>query len=225
MLTPEQLAELRRIPSPTIANAIETFEVRPRLEGYTSSKVMCLFPDLGPMVAYAHTLTVMTNQPAPAKRHVNRRHYWESIRAQPGPLVTVVQDLSEESGGAYWGEVNSSIHKKLGSIGVLTNGSVRDLDEVKQLGFHFFAGSVHVSHGYAHLEDFNRPVKVFGMTVHPGDLIHADKHGAVVIPKEIAAEVAAAARGVDESERPMLALCRAETLDLDALDKLISPAY
>lgn len=225
MLTSEQLAELRRIPSPTIANAIETFHVRPRLEGYTSANVLCLFPEMGPMTGYAHTVAILTNQPAPAKRLVNRRDYWESVRAQDGPLVTVVQDLSEQSGGAYWGEVNSNIHKKLGSIGVLTNGSVRDLDEVRQLGFHFFAGSVHVSHGYAHLEDFNRPVRVFGMTVHPGDLIHADKHGAVVIPKEIAAEVAAAARRVDDAERPMIALCRAETLDLDALDRLISPDY
>ncbi len=100
-----------------------------------------------------------------------------------------------------------------------------DLDEVRQFGFHFFAAGVHVSHGYAHLEDFNRPVRVFGMTVHPGDLIHADKHGAVVIPAEVAGEVAAAARRVDEAERPMIALCRAPELDLDALDKLISPDY
>ena len=226
-LSAAELAELRGIISPTIANAIEGFHVRPRLEGYTSAAMRCLFPEMGPMVGYAVTAAVMTNQPAAPKRHVNRRDYWELTMAQAksGPIVTVVQDLSDVSGGAYWGEVNSTLHKKLGSVGVLTNGTVRDLDEVRRAGFHMFAAGVHVSHGYAHLEDFNRPVKIFGMMVSPGDLIHADQHGAVVIPREIAREVAAAARKVDEAERPILDVCRAETLDLDALDRLISPEY
>ncbi len=224
-LTELQLAELGRIPSPTIANAVETFHVRPRLEGCTDASIRCLFPELGAMVGYASTLAILSNQPAPPRRRVNRREYWENMRAQPGPLIVVAQDLGDTPGGAYWGEVNSSIHKKLGAIGVLTNGTVRDLDEVRALGFHFFASGVQVSHGWAHLEDFDRPVRVFGMTVHPGDLIHADKHGAVVIPAEIAAETAAAARKIDDSERPMLALCRAPELDLDALDRLISPDY
>ena len=101
---------------------------------------------------------------------------------------------------------------------------MRDLDEVERLGFHFFASGVQVSHGYAHLEDFNQPVKVFGMDVLPGDLIHADQHGAVVIPHEIAREVAEAAKQVDLSEKPMLAACKLAD-PLDELDRLISPEY
>ena len=162
----------------------------------------------------------------PAKiRRTSRTDYWDYTRASSGPKVTVVQDLSETAGGAYWGEVNSNIHLALGSLGVLTNGTVRDLDEVKPTGFHFFSAGVSVSHGFAHLEDFNRPVKVFGMTVYPGDLLHADKHGAVVIPQEIAGEVAAAARKIENEERVMLDLCKSDQFSIEELDKLISPDY
>jgi regulator of RNase E activity RraA len=224
ILTSEQLDALRKFPTPTIANAIETFEVRPRGEGYTDSRVRCLFPELGPVVGYACTATIHTLQPAPEPRNVDRRKYWEYVQSLPGPKISVVQDLSETSGGAYWGEVNSSIHRALGSLGVLTNGTVRDLDEVRRLGFHFFAAGVHVSHGYAHLEEYNRPVRVFGMFVHPGDLIHADQHGAVVIPSSIADRVAEAAAGIDLSEKPMLAACGAPDI-IDQLDRLISRAY
>ena len=180
---------LRRFNSCTIANAVETFEVMPREFTYTGPGVHCVFPDLGPMVGYACTATIHSGQPAPNPRNVERKHYWQYTRDAKGPKLTVIQDLSPVSGGAYWGEVNANIHRALGSQGLLTNGSVRDIDEVKPLGFHFFASGLHVSHGYAHLEEFNRPVKVFGLLVHPGDLLHCDKHGAALIPKEIAEPV------------------------------------
>jgi len=226
-LTAEQLEELRQISSPTIANAIETFDVRPRMEGVTGPGVQCLFPQHGGMIGYASTLAIHSNQPPAKVRRVHRKAYWEATRNKVGPLIAVAQDLSETPGGAYWGDVNSHIHQKLGCIGVLTNGTVRDLDEVGRMAapFHFFAAGVSVSHGWAHLEDFDCPVKVFGMLVRPGDLIHADRHGAVIIPLEIAGEVAFAARKVEGSEKPMLDLCRAPQLDLEVLDQLISPGY
>jgi regulator of RNase E activity RraA len=224
LLSTEELEALRRYSSPTIANAIETFQVRPRLEGVTDSRLRCLFPGLGPVVGYACTATIISSQPAPNPRQVSRRAYWEYLRSFPGPRLSVVQDLSPAPGGAYWGEVNSSLHKALGSQGVITDGTVRDLDEVERLGFHLFASGVQVSHGYAHLEDFNQPVKVFGMDVSPGDLIHADQHGAVVIPHEIAREVARAAQRVELSEKLMLAACKLAN-PLDELDRLISPEY
>jgi regulator of RNase E activity RraA len=137
----------------------------------------------------------------------------------------VVQDFSDVPGGAYWGEVNANIHLALGSTGVLTNGTVRDLDEVRATGFHLFSSGVNVSHGFAHLEDFQCTVKVFGMTVKPGDLLHADRHGAVVIPHEIAHEVAAAASKIDKAERKMIDLCRSPEFSVAELNKLISPEY
>jgi 4-hydroxy-4-methyl-2-oxoglutarate aldolase len=224
LLPAAELEQIRRFSSPTIANAIETFHVRPRLEGVTDSRFRCLFPALGPVVGYACTATIHSAQPAPRPRRVSRRAYWEYTRDFPGPRLTVVQDLSETPGGAYWGEVNANVHLALGSQGLVTNGTVRDLDEVLPTGFHFFASGVQVSHGYAHLEEFNRPVRVFGMLVQPGDLIHADKHGAVVIPREIARDLAEAAREVERREKPMLAACRAAN-PIDELDRLIPSEY
>jgi 4-hydroxy-4-methyl-2-oxoglutarate aldolase len=224
MLNSQELEALRHFCSPTIANAVETFKVRSRLEGVTDSRIRCLYPNLGPVVAYACTAMIISSEPPPQARRVSRRDYWEYLRSFPGPRISVVQDLSPTPGGAYWGEVNSTMHKALGSQGVITDGTVRDLDEVERLGFHFFASGVQVSHGYAHLEDFNQPVTVFGMAVQPGDLIHADKHGAVVIPHEIAREVAKAARQFELSEKPILAASKLPN-PIEELDRLISPDY
>lgn len=224
-LAEDEIALLRQISSPTIANAIETLNIRPREAGVTNTGIRCLFPEFGAMVGYACTATILSGQPAPARRLTSRTAYWEYTRQAAAPHVTVVQDLSEAPGGAYWGEVNANIHLTLGSIGVLTNGAVRDLEEVEATGFHLFAGGVSVSHGYAHLEDFNRPVKVFGMLVSPGDLIHADRHGAVVIPNDLAHEVVAAARAIESGERRIISLCRSSNFSIDELDRLVNPEY
>lgn len=225
VLTAEELAALRGISSPTIANAIETFDVRPRGEGYTDAGIRCLFPDRGAILGYACTAMILSRQPAAPNRLVDRTKYWEYTMRAPLPKITVLQDLSEEPLGAYIGEVNSHIHLALGSCGVITNGTVRDIEEVRGTGFQVFASGVSVSHGFAHLEDFNRPVTVFGMLVHPGDLIHADQHGAVIIPHAIAREVAAASKKIDLAERVMIDLCKSDKFSIPELDKLISPEY
>jgi regulator of RNase E activity RraA len=224
-LSSEEIAALRKITSPTIANAIETLHVRPRETGVTNSGLRCLFPEFGAMVGYACTAAILSGQPAASRRRVTRTDYWEYTSKSPRPCVTVVQDLSETCGGAYWGEVNANIHLALGSIGVLTNGAVRDLEEVRATGFHLFASAVSVSHGFAHLEDFNRPVKVFGMLVNPGDLVHVDRHGAVIIPREIAREVAAAAREVEDAERLIIGVCKSPEFSIPQLDTLVTPDY
>jgi 4-hydroxy-4-methyl-2-oxoglutarate aldolase len=224
LLNAEELEALRRFCSPTIANAIETFKVRSNLEGVTDARIRCIFPALGPVVGYACTAIIRSGEPPKHPRRVSRRDYWEHLRTFPGPRLTVIQDISPTPGGAYWGEVNSTMHQALGSQGVITDGTVRDLDEVERLGFHFFAAGVQVSHGYAHLEDFDQRVRVFGMEVSPGDLIHADKHGAVVIPHEIAREVAKAAQQFELNEKPILAACNLAS-PIDELDRLVSPEY
>jgi regulator of RNase E activity RraA len=223
-LDSDQLAALRQFSSPTIANAVETFAVRGRLEGVSNSEVRCLFPDLGVVVGYACTAAIRSGEAAAQPRNVSRTDYWRYTQDAPGPKITVVEDLSSRPGGAYWGEVNASIHQALGSQGVITNGAVRDIPEVGKLRFHFFASGVQVSHGYAHLEDFDLPVHVFGMTIEPGDLIHADRHGVVTIPAEIAPYVADAARDIEAREKPMLAACLLPNR-IEELDKLISAEY
>lgn len=219
-----ELARLRGFSSPTIANAVESFQVRPRLAGVTDAGIRCLFPKLGPVVGYACTALIASDEPAAQPRTVSRRAYWQYVREFPGPRISVVQDRAATPRGAYWGEVNAAIHRALGSQGVITNGTVRDLDEVGQAGFHFFASGVQVSHGFAHLEGFGEPVEVFGMRVRPGDLIHADRHGAVVIPLEIADRVADAAERVMTDEKPMLAACALEN-PIEELDRLVSREY
>src|SRR4051794_11082731 len=112
-ITEEQYHALRRVCSPTIANAIETFSVVPRGEGYTDAGIRCLFPEHGPMLGYACTATILSGQPAAPKRMVQRKEYWEYTRSTAWPKITVMQDLSERPGAAYWGEVNSNIHLAL----------------------------------------------------------------------------------------------------------------
>ena len=224
-LSGEALAELRSFSSPTIANAVESFGVRPRDSGCTNDTIRCLFPEQGAVVGYACTAAIISGEPAPACRLASRSAYWEYVRAVTGPKLIVVEDLSDQPGGAYWGEVNSNIHLALGALGVLTNGTVRDLSEVQRLGFQFFATGVSISHGYAHLEQFNLPVSVCEMTVQPGDLIHADHHGAVVIPHEIAPFVACAAREIERAERVIIHLCQSPGFSIPELDKLVAADY
>jgi len=225
ILTSKELESLRNISSPTIANAIETFDVRPRGEGYTNIGVQCFFPERGALLGYACTAMIHSGQSAAPKRLVSRTDYWEYVKRAAYPKISVVQDLSAVPLGAYFGEVNAHIHLALGSLGVITNGTVRDVDEVRRTNFSVFASGMSVSHGYAHLEDFNRSVTVFGMTVQPGDLVHADQHGAVVIPNVIASEVARAAKIIELAEREMIGLCKSDAFSIAALDKLISPEY
>src|SRR5579885_2730758 len=186
---PELIEELRRFPTPTIVNAIETFNVRPHDSGCSLHQVKCVFPELGVFVGYAATATIMSGQPGGKPRRVNRREYWEYLAASPRPTAVVMQDLTNPPAGAYWGEVNTNIHRALGCSGLVTNGSVRDLDEVRPQKFPMFAGAITVSHAFAHLEDFGKTVKIGSVLVSSGDLIHADQHGFVVVPHEIAERV------------------------------------
>src|SRR5205814_912061 len=152
-----------------------------------SSEIRTLFPEMGPLVGYAVTCVIRA-EPQPLQGHrASTYGWWDYVQTIPAPRVVVVHDLAEPRGqGAQWGEVQANIHKALGCVGVVTDGSVRDLDEVRGLGFQFAAAHVSVSHAYVHMVDFGLPVKVGGLWVKPGDLIHCDQHGAVTIPAEIA---------------------------------------
>jgi regulator of RNase E activity RraA len=204
-LEPSVLEALKRYDSPTLSNAIELFDVRPRDEGYMRHEVRCLFPELGVMVGYAATATMRArgagaSDPEPLTAHV---------QSMPGPRIVVVQDLDDEPAhGALWGEVMATTFTALGCLGTVTDGSVRDLDEARAIGFYFFARAVSVSHGYARVESVGEPVTVGGLTVLPGDLLHADKHGVLLIPAEIAAELPAAADRVIAAEQEYIGWVR-----------------
>lgn len=211
---------LRGLTTPTVANAIETFDVRSRSVGFMSSEIRCLMPELGTMVGYACTAKIRAlRQPEPGVA-VERRAMWEHILSIPEPRVVVIQDLDDPPFGAFWGEVQANIHRALGCVGAVTNGGVRDLDEVEALGYHFFAGHVHVSHAYVHIVEVGTPVEVGGLTVQPGDLLHGDQHGVIEIPRELAPRIAAAAKEVEARERRIIELCQSPDFSLDRLADL-----
>ena len=212
---------LRKISSPSIANAIETFNVRPRNQGFMSSEIRCLFPELGPLVGHAVT-AVIRAEPQPLEGHRSSTFgWWDYVLSIPAPRVIVVHDLDELRGqGAQWGEVQANIHKALGAVGTITDGSVRDLDEVRALGFQFAAAHVSVSHAYVHMVDFGLPVKLGGLWVKPGDLIHCDQHGAVTIPPDLVPKVADAVRRVEADERKIIEVCQSREFSADKLKEL-----
>jgi 4-hydroxy-4-methyl-2-oxoglutarate aldolase len=221
-LSAEQLEALRKFNSPTISNAIEVFNVRPRNVGFLPHQIRCLLPELGVMVGYAVTSQTRASYPTAKGPDLNG-DYLRYVAAQPGPKVAVGQDLDEPAGlGAQFGEVNSTIHKRLGCVGHITSGCPRDLDEVRPLGFHLFGLNPCVSHAYVRLVDFGKPVSIAGVEVRPGDLIHADKHGVCIIPLEIADRLAEACAEVERLERPLLEICRSDKFDLDEYLRLRS---
>lgn len=210
-LDPSVLEALRRYDTPTMSNAIETFAIRPFDEGYAGWEIRSLFPDFAPMVGYAATVTIRARGEGGAG---NQDAMYEHVQKIPSPRVVVVQDLDDPPGcGALWGEVQSTVLKGLGALGTVTNGCVRDLKEVRQIGFQFFAGGVGVSHAYVRVVETAVRVQVGGLWVEPGDLIHADQHGVLQIPLEIAAELPAAAERIIEREQALIAWVRSPEFD------------
>lgn len=192
-LTPDQITALRRIDSPTIANAIETFKVRPRVSGYVGYDIRCIFPDLPPMVGYALTCTV--DSTTEGRVGIGFQELYRLMEDAPKPIVIVMQDVGQDRlHSCHAGEVMSTTMKRLGGVGILTDGGLRDVREVGNLGgFHYFCAGLVVSHGNPICVSVGDEVTISGMTVKPGDLLHGDVNGVVHIPDECAAEVADAA--------------------------------
>lgn len=207
-LTRDELAALARLSTPALSNAIETFGGRPNNRGFAGPEIRPIFPELGTLVGYACTLRIAADHPDAAGGGGAPLAYWEYVARSPGPKVVVVQDLDPEPVGAFWGEVNSTVHKALGCLGTVTRGGVRDLEEMRQNGFHAFASAVLVSHAYVHVVDFGAPVQIGRLHVRPGDLIHADRHGVLVVPTEIARDLPRAASEIERLEREIIDCCR-----------------
>jgi len=175
-LTPDELEALRRITTPTVCNAIETFGVRPRTKGFMDGSIICRFQDLGPMVGNAVTAKICASSPASGE--VPHQRVWAEFEKTPKPWVVVVEDLDyPQPIGSYWGEVNASVYRPLGAVGCITNGGVRDLPEARRLGFHFFSSCVLVSRACVCVIEVGGPVNVGGLTVRPGDLPHGTSTG------------------------------------------------
>jgi regulator of RNase E activity RraA len=196
MLSPQQLDELRAIDSPTIANAIEYFGVRPRVAGYCGSNVRCLTPDAGFMLGYA-----VTCKGDSTTEDKDRREHTELYRAvaalAPLPAVVVIGDDGDPARihlSCHAGEMMATTMKRVGAVGLVTDGGLRDIREITALGgFHYFGRGLVVAHGRPCIYDVGATVSIDGMEVRPGDLLHGDENGITVIPAEIADKVAAKA--------------------------------
>lgn len=220
------LATLKSFDTPTICNALEIVVPERRATGFSVEPFVCRDPAAAPMVGYARTATIRAMEPSgrqPADDLAMRIGYYRHIAEGPAPTVTVIEDLDADVGfGAWWGEVNSNVHKGLGSLGVVTNGSIRDIDDWAD-GFEALAGSVNPSHAWVHLVEYAVPVSVHGMDVTPGDLIHADRHGAVVVPHDAASQIGDAVAKIASREAVLITASQQPDFDIDALVQLLDP--
>lgn len=223
-LSKEQAAFLQSIDTPTVCNLIEMVAPERRGHGYTVQHLHCPFPDLPPMVGFAKTVTFRARRPhglGGAGYMTKRLDYLDYVAGEPRPAVMIMQDLDDPPGhGAFWGEVQSNVHKSLGALGVVTSGSVRDIPQIAP-GFQMLAGSIGPSHAYVHVVDFAIDVTVHGMTVKSGDLIHADRHGAVVVPLDKVAEMPKALDELLAQEGRILEAARKPGATLEAIKAAI----
>ncbi|MBQ0822064.1 RraA family protein [Microvirga sp. HBU67558] len=220
VLSPEVFTALAAVDTPTVCNAIELVLGHRKAEGFTTEPVLAAHPSLPAIVGYARTGLIRSSQPAeesPETVRARRIAYYRYVAAHAGPVVVVLQDIDSRPGlGAFWGEINVAIHKGLGARGVLTNGSMRDLGAVDP-GFQILAGSLSPSHAFVRVEAFDCPVEIFGLKVRPDDLLHADRHGAVMIDPYVALELPRAIDLVTRKEAPVLKAARSPGFTVEKL--------
>ena len=218
LLTEEELSALRQFDTCTIANAVETFNVRLRNTGFTDGKIRCMFPDAPLMVGYAVTGRLRSGAPPIAGSFRDRGDLWTRILEMQAPRILVLEDVDEKPGrGAFLGDMHAAILRGLGCVGYVTNGAVRELPSVRSIGMQLFAESLAVSHAYAHIFDIGVPVTIDGMEVHSGILLHGDQHGIVTVPAEIAVEVPNVAPRLQRSEREVIEFCQSTNFSIEKL--------
>jgi len=220
MPTARQFEFLRSIDTPTVCNLIEIVAPQRRGFGYTVRHLHCPFPELPPMVGFAKTATIRAKDAVAlgGGGYMQKRlDYLDYVAVQPGPGIVVLEDLDDEVGyGAFWGEVQSNVHKALGCLGTITNGSIRDIPMIAQ-GFQMLAGSIVPSHAFVHVVDFAVDVNIHGMAVKSHDLIHADRHGAVVVPIEVIDAMHKAADDLAAREAKIIAASRAPDVSVEKI--------
>jgi len=222
------LEALRAVDTPTICNALEDLVSPRQLIRFTTRPFVASDPSAPPLVGYARTAVIRAEQPpamSAAERKALRLRWYEHVAgAAPRPNIAVIQDADSTPGtGAFWGEVNSAVHKGLGVLGLVTNGSIRDLGNVAP-GFPMIAGMVNPSHAFVHVAAVAVQVSIHGMVVNDGDLVHADRHGAVVIPHEVAARVPEAIDRWARRERVILDAARAPGFSIERLRAALAAA-
>jgi 4-hydroxy-4-methyl-2-oxoglutarate aldolase len=204
-ITSQVLEKLRQYDTPTICNVIEVFDFRPRHTGFMDERIKACFPEMPPVVGFAATATFRSSAP-PRSGDVYSamEDQVQRFSELSGPAVVVFQDLDSPAVGATFGEIMCTAYQTFGSVGLITSGAARDLDQVRRIGYSVFASGVICSHAYCHIPQVHVPVHVGGIAVYPDDLLHADCNGVTTIPREIAAEVADAAETFVAAEAVIL---------------------
>lgn len=216
----ELFTHLREFDTPTICNALEIASGSRELSSFTQRTLIAASSNLPAIVGFARTATIRCSTPYdPAQRRQNRIGYYEYIANGEQPSIAVIQDIDERPGvGAFWGEVNTHIHRGLGCIGTVTNGSMRDLDAMDP-EFQCLAGSLSPSHAWVQLVEVGKPVEIFGMRVRPDQIVHADRHGAVVIPPQYLEKLPAAIDLMARREKVLLDAAKSDDFDITALKR------
>ncbi len=214
-LSTEQLAKLAKVDSPTVANVIELFDVQARIAGYTNHTLKAMYPHLPPAVGYAVTATFRSAYPAIDKdAYGGMAQLIEQGMSVDAPRIAVFQDLDEPAASATYGEVMASTFQAFGYAGLITSGAARDIEQVRAMNFPCWASGVIVSHGYNHILAGNVPVNVGGLSIMPGDLLHADANGIVKIPHSIAEGVAELCQPFMNAENSVIGYLRAGDVTL-----------
>jgi 4-hydroxy-4-methyl-2-oxoglutarate aldolase len=213
------LESLRRFDTCTIANAIERLLVRPRNEGFTNGGATCRFPHYPPMVGHAVTGRIETYMPPiTGKCYYDHIEWWRYLMTIPPPRTVVLQDIDKRPGfGALFGEMHAHICRAFDCVGYITNGAVRDLEGIESTALQVFAGSLSVSHSYAHIVDFGGPVEIGGLRIKPGDILHGDRHGILSIPKELVEKLPSVAEEIQSEERELIALTTQPDFSVETL--------
>ena len=225
-LAPAQLEQFRRLTTCLVASAIETFRIRLPNTGFTDSSIRCIFPDQPSMIGYAVTARMRSANPrmesSKTYDYYDRTDWWNQILSIPGPRVVVIEDVDNPPGlGAFVGEVHANILLSLGCVGVVTNGAVRDLPDVRTTEFQMFAANVSVSHAYARIFDFGSKVRLGGLDIRPGDLLHGDLHGVQTVPHEIAERLPVVVQEIRSRRQQLIGLRRSADFSLEKLRQMI----
>ena len=217
------LNALRKIDTCMVSNAIETFDVRLRNTGFANARIRCIFKDFPPMVGYAATARLRSGEPPMSGRmYRDRADWWNSILRVPAPRIVVLEDLDKPPGvGAFLGDMHAAILKALGCVGYVTDGAVRELPRVREMGLQLFAGNVAVSHAYSHIFEFGAKVNIGGLEVQTGDILHGDRHGILNVPPQIAARIPDVAARLLHSEQRVIDCCSSNEFSVDRLVQIM----
>ena len=219
-MTPSLLELLREVDTPTVCNAIEVAQGKRGFANFTRGTMQCSDTSRA-VVGFARTAQIAAQEPpteAPDVIRARRMDYYRHMATGPRPALAVVEDVDyPDAVGAYWGEINTTVHKGFGLNGALTNGVMRDLGDLPD-DFPVIAGSVGPSHAFVHVRSVGQPIEIFGMKVADGDLVHADRHGALVIPPDVVDTLEAAIRKLLDTEKIVLEPARAEGFDFAAFE-------